>query len=396
MSNTNNRRTNQSGRRNGQTSAVRKKSAGKRTSGNIARNNAKRNSRTRTKSPSARRQTERPASMERRAAMERTDRERTDRTVRSQSRNRNTGHAGRPRYRRRRRKNNIFVKILIVILEAIQVISDGCRRRLARATTNDKILLTLVIFMLLLFGGSMFSVLGQKSASTHVTQDFGANAKSYSSVTQTESTAAGSSTTSSQIVAAALGESATQAATTGTDYNQIFANDCFIGDSRLETLAKNISMPDATFLIQGDLKVSDAVANSSIVSGLQNKKFTRIFIQIGINDVASYSESEASSGYSNLISLIRNYQPDASIYLESVILVTQAANDRQGGKLLTTIEKMNQVIAQVASANQVNYLDVTAALCGTDAKVLPSDAATDGILLNAAYCNKWIALMAEV
>lgn len=273
---------------------------------------------------------------------------------------------------KRRRKNSIFIKILIVILEAIQVINERIKERLHNATFNDKVVYALIILLLVLFGGSMFSVLGQKSTITDVTQDFNAGAKTYTGVQQ---------------------QSANQSE--ANNYTTQFANTCFIGDARVESLAANVQLPSTTFLTQGDLRIKDATANSAVVSGLQAKSFGRIYIELGINDVASYSESEIVAGYTNLVNLIRNYQPDAKIYLLSVIPVTKQFNDANGNIILTTIEKINTNIQQVANKNNVNYVDIVPDICGTADRVLPTTATTDGKLLNQQYCNKWLGALSK-
>ena len=181
-----------------------------------------------------------------------------------------------------------------------------------------------------------------------------------------------------------------------------FSDACFIGDSRTVGLSYNSGKPLATFYCATGLNVSSALDEANIeldngnmgnvIDALGQRKFGRIFINFGINEVGWPYVDSFQAEYEELINAVKAAQPDAKIYVESIIPVT-ASKDAQGMPFTNeNIALFNTAVKAAADKCGVNYIDVSPAVVDASG-CLPEEAASDGIHMVKDYLVKWIEFL---
>lgn len=172
-------------------------------------------------------------------------------------------------------------------------------------------------------------------------------------------------------------------------YEEAFAGDCFIGDSRTDELFTQTGISTADFLCKTGLNVRAAINEDEIMSALESKKYRNIYIEFGVNELGWQSLDYFENYYVELIEKVKTLQPDAKIYVQSIIPVSQNKSDSSDTETLANVERFNQRVINAASRTSVTYLDVTTGICG-DSRVLPYDASHDGVHPNKKYNLKWL------
>lgn len=173
----------------------------------------------------------------------------------------------------------------------------------------------------------------------------------------------------------------------------------FIGDSRTVGLENTCDKPKATFYCAVGLNISSVMTEKvitldngnmgTVIDALGQKKFKRVFVNFGTNELGWPYIDKFQDEYKALIDKIKELQPDAEIYAESIMPVT-AEKDAEGGAVNNNnAVTFNAAIKETAEAEGINYLDCTDAVKDESGK-LPSEASTDGIHFISEYCNYWL------
>lgn len=178
-----------------------------------------------------------------------------------------------------------------------------------------------------------------------------------------------------------------------------FADAVFIGNSLTVGLMMNTDIPKATFLASTGLNVTSAVTDKvatlsngkkgTILDALKEKQFNRIYIMFGINEMGWPYPKVFEEKYESLINEIKKLQPDAKIYVQSILPVNYKATNTN--KIFTNdnVNKFNKYVENVAKKTNSKYLDVGSVFKDSTG-ALPVDASTDGIHLVHSYCQKWL------
>jgi len=178
-----------------------------------------------------------------------------------------------------------------------------------------------------------------------------------------------------------------------------FQDSVFIGDSRTEGFQLFSGPQNATYYTSNGLKVDTIftrqvvkTANGekmTIIEALRQKPFKKVYIMLGVNELGwTYSDLFIKK-YAEVIAEIKNIEPEAQIYVQSILPVSEKRSQSDEIYNSTNICKYNELIQQMAAEKSLYYLDV--AQCVADDKGnLYSDASSDGIHLNKKYCDLWL------
>lgn len=194
-------------------------------------------------------------------------------------------------------------------------------------------------------------------------------------------------------------------ATSSATYDSnAFKGSLFIGDSRTEGLHLNTGLKTATFYYSRGLTVSTietskiaklkSGSKGTVLEALKENNFEKIYISLGINELGWPYVHTFISKYSDLITKIQKEQPQAKIYVQSILPVSKEVSDRSKIYNNTNINKFNHSIEEMCKDLNVTYLTPNEAVWN-EKKELPSDAAPDGIHLNRTYCEKWLSYLAK-
>lgn len=176
--------------------------------------------------------------------------------------------------------------------------------------------------------------------------------------------------------------------------DRYFEDALFIGDSRTDGLRLYSPIPGADYYCGTSMnifKVMDSDFTTAGYKGLQNllknKQYGKIYIMFGINE-AGYDTDIFAAQYRSVIEQIRSSQPDALIYIQSILYVTQEHEKKNPVFSTENLKGKNEKLAQMANGVDIFYLEVNDALNdGTDH--LPSNYTGDGVHLYGNYYSLW-------
>ena len=179
-----------------------------------------------------------------------------------------------------------------------------------------------------------------------------------------------------------------------------FHDALFIGNSRTVGLSMFGSMPEeTTFYATVGMNIFDLMGSSaqippeegpeqSFASLMSEKQFGKIYIMLGINDLGTGTNESFAEYYKGVIDQIHQLQPDAIIYIQSIINVS-AARDAQGDYISNAvIDKRNALIKELADNDYCFYLNVNEVLVDANG-CLNADYTSDGIHLGGGSLSIW-------
>lgn len=109
--------------------------------------------------------------------------------------------------------------------------------------------------------------------------------------------------------------------------------------------------------------------------------YKKVYIGLGLNELGWSYYSAYYNKLCEIIDTIRSYNPDADIYLMTVLPVSEQRSKQVSYETLENVDLMNNRIKQAAVEKQVYFVDVDTAF--RDAKgYLPEGYSTDGVHLN--------------
>lgn len=183
-----------------------------------------------------------------------------------------------------------------------------------------------------------------------------------------------------------------------------FADAVFIGDSRTVGLGMNTDKPKATFYASIGLNVSTVETEESVLldngnygtvlDALKQKQFRRIYIMFGINELGWPYPDVFQEEYEAVINKIKELQPDAVVYVQSILPVSSLATNTNPVFTNENVENFNLYVQNAAANTGSVYLDVASCLKDENGS-LPMEASTDGIHLIREYCTVWMNYLAE-
>lgn len=192
---------------------------------------------------------------------------------------------------------------------------------------------------------------------------------------------------------------------------EFFDNAAFIGDSVTLKL-RNYNMETgalgkAVFLCQGSYSVNHAAKNSMLLS-YQGKDMTpqdalkasgvnKVFILLGMNDIALFGEKSipiAMENWRTVIDNIKKENPDLQIYIQSG---TPIYTDGQVGNLTNArMDDYNVLLKEFAQKNGCIYVDIASYMKDSGnglAKAYCSDAF---VHFTDAGCKMWVSILEKI
>ena len=178
-----------------------------------------------------------------------------------------------------------------------------------------------------------------------------------------------------------------------------FEDALFIGDSRVVGLRDYGKLPDrAEFyaaegltiykMLSAPIATLDGRQKVAVDEALTQKKFAKIYLMVGINELGIGTVEGFANKYREAVEYIRECQPDAIIYIQSIMNVT--ARRSKAGDYINNpaIEARNQAIRGIADNEHIFYLDVNESVCDEN-DALISEYTTDGVHLKARFIPLW-------
>lgn len=181
---------------------------------------------------------------------------------------------------------------------------------------------------------------------------------------------------------------------------EYFRDAVFIGDSRTVGLAEYSGMKEyTTFYAATGLSVYSVFSSKCIeVPGEKNKitiedalsrnKFKKVYIMLGINELGTGTAKSFAAKYKTVLERIQELQPDAIIYLQGILHVSEKKAKQGDVFNNVNIEERNAALQELAQEMGIYYLDVNPAVCDENG-FLNSEYTNDGIHLKARSVSYW-------
>ena len=180
---------------------------------------------------------------------------------------------------------------------------------------------------------------------------------------------------------------------------EFFENAAFIGDSRVEGLFLYTDLCEySTFYSKVGLNVSKALDEPyvkldnkevTLLEAMKTKKFDKVFIMLGFNELGWPNYDVFLDKYSTLIEEIKKIQPDAKIYLQSILHVTESHSAKEDYENNPRVNLYNKNVKKLADNKTVFYINLNPCFDNNN-KALKEDSTTDGIHLKPSYYDTWM------
>ena len=176
-----------------------------------------------------------------------------------------------------------------------------------------------------------------------------------------------------------------------------FADAAFLGDSLTDGLllysgikgADNLSYKGMTVqTVRTDKVIRQDGAKYTPLEALGRKTYGKVYILLGVNELGWYNDQRFYDCYAQLVDLVRKAQPDAQIYLQTLLPVTAEKSERHEWLKNEKIAVYNDLIAQLAREKEVYLVDAHAALAD-ETGALPAEESVDGVHLTRSGYQIW-------
>ena len=175
-----------------------------------------------------------------------------------------------------------------------------------------------------------------------------------------------------------------------------FNDALFIGDSRTVGIMEYGNLNNATFFANNGLSVynvrekvvsSPKIGKLTLEELLTNKKFSKIYIMLGINELG-YNLNQNTKKYLELIEYIMKKQPDSIIYIEANLHVTNKKSSTDKVFNNKNIDLFNNSIKKLADNKKIFYIDINEKF--NDGKGnLAAEYTSDQVHIYAKYYKEW-------
>lgn len=180
----------------------------------------------------------------------------------------------------------------------------------------------------------------------------------------------------------------------------------FIGDSRTSTLYEYAGWDQTVFFVEYGLTiwtVMDAPIVTSSHTGkkitvreaLQESQYDKIYMMLGINELGRGTEDTFQEQYLRVVEEIRELQPNALIFLESIMHVTQGKDDEKTYINNDEINARNEKIQVLANGQDIFYIDENEVFDAEGSGKLNPEYTFDGVHLKAKYIPIWRDFLLE-
>lgn len=187
----------------------------------------------------------------------------------------------------------------------------------------------------------------------------------------------------------------TESEAVGDEY---FADAIFVGDSRTEGFMLYSGLKGSRSFTTVGLTVSEVFNKKTVtVNGqkmtisdaLATQSFSKVYIMLGINELGWVYPEEYQKQYGKIIDRIREINPDAQIYIQSILPVS-AKKDAEGTYINNErIRLYNDLLLELAEEKDVAYVNVAEAVSDESGNLM-EDASFDGEHLVPEYCKIWL------
>lgn len=198
-------------------------------------------------------------------------------------------------------------------------------------------------------------------------------------------------------------DSTSQESTEQTTNEEVIPNEpakmddaLFIGDSRTVGIMEYAGMNEANYFCDTGMSVFNVKSKRLSVPGvgkvtleelLSNKKYGKIYIMLGINELG-YNFNSIIDKYSELIDYIESKQPNVAVFIQANLHVSKSRSDSDKVINNSAIDKLNSELKKLAKNENEFFIDINTEFDDATGS-LSSDKTQDNAHLYAKYYAQW-------
>ena len=192
--------------------------------------------------------------------------------------------------------------------------------------------------------------------------------------------------------------------TTEYDYQKVksdyFDDAVFIGDSRIVGMNDYSGLTNAAFFAKTGLTVYNLLDDKfvkdpntgntvSVSDMLQSYQYGKIYLMVGINELGTGGTERFAQAYKEVLHKMRKWQPDAVIYVQSIMGVSPQKDRTDKVFNNTNIRDKNCAIAKLTDGIHIFYLNIQE-IYEDENHALSQELTFDEVHLYAKYYDKWV------
>ncbi len=181
-----------------------------------------------------------------------------------------------------------------------------------------------------------------------------------------------------------------------------FSDAIFIGDSRTDGLYDYGGLKGkSTFLAKESISVytmydkkldfhTPGAQDESLTAleALMTKQYRKVYLSVGVNELGVPDTAEFYQRYREAVAVIRQLQPNAIIYIEGIMHVSESKAKSDDAFNNVNIVQRNTAIATLANGHDIFYIDMNSAVCDEEGN-LRTDLTADGVHLKGSAYSLW-------
>ncbi len=181
-----------------------------------------------------------------------------------------------------------------------------------------------------------------------------------------------------------------------------FDDALFIGNSLIVGLSRSVKL-NATYFATVGLNVMQFFSKDLIPAGEDEKitmneaiasvDFKKVYLMFGVNELGWGSISAFIDYYGRIIDRIREVNPSAMIYVQSILPVNEEkwakSRDYQSSINNVSAATFNQKIVEMCNEKHAYFVNVAEVMTDETGNLF-SDATTDGIHIGGIFSTRWV------
>lgn len=177
-----------------------------------------------------------------------------------------------------------------------------------------------------------------------------------------------------------------------------FSDALFIGDSRTVGMLQSHLLPQASYYAKTGIGIGDILSKRivneggwmiSVKDALSAHSFGKVYIMIGINDIASGDVDWFTEQYKDILETVRQTQPEAVIYIQGNIPMSYGTQDLSGALNNKNLSLRNEASRALADSENIFYLDIDKIYADANGN-LKTNYTTDGLHVGTSYYPLWV------
>lgn len=179
-----------------------------------------------------------------------------------------------------------------------------------------------------------------------------------------------------------------------------FSDALFIGDSRTVGLCDYSGLTNATFFAKTGLTVynlfedafvedPDSKRMVTVDTMLKKYRYGKIYLMVGINELGTGGTERFQKEYRSVLKKLRKWQPDAVIYVQSIMGVTSKKDRSDPVINNTNIRDKNYAISKLTDGIHIFYLNIQEIYEDED-HALRQELTFDDVHLYAQHYKAWV------